>query len=92
MQHQLNVLPAGGHHLERHLAVAGLFDIEDEIAAGLLHDAYFAIGHEILHKLLLFVRHQPCEVGLVLGIYTGHQLYVGAESSSQFSILLYLVR
>ena len=92
-QHQLHVLPAGGHQLQRHLAVAGVLDVEDEVAAGLLHDAYFAIGHEILHKLLLFVRHQPSEVGLVFGIYPRHQFNIGAETRADFqlSIINYFI-
>ena len=43
-------------------------------------------------KLLLFVGHQPREVGLVLSIDTGHQLYVGTETLAVDTPLFHLLR
>ena len=55
-------------------------DVEHEVFAGLLHYAQLAVGHEVLRKHLFLVRHQPREVGLILGIDTCHQFYVGTEA------------
>ena len=79
LQNDSCLLPRCSQHLEAHSSVCFL-DIEDEILRGLLDDSEFTIGHEILRELLLFVRHQPREVGLVLGIDACHQFDVGAEA------------
>ena len=42
--------------------------------------------------MLFLVRHEPREVGLVLGIYACHQLYVGAESLAVYVPLLCFLR
>ena len=78
-QHDTHPLPRCGQHLEAH-AIGGLLDIHHEVFRGLFHNAYLTVGHEVLHKLFLLIGHQPREVGLVLGIYTGHQFDIGAES------------
>ena len=80
-QYDADLLFRGGKDLELHHTFANLIDVKDQILGCNLHNTQFAIGHEILHKLLLFVRHQPCEVGLVLSVYSRHQLYIGSEDS-----------
>ena len=57
------------------------FYVEHQVLRSFLHHAQFAIGHKVLGEHFLFVWHQPCEVGLVLGIDAGHQLDVGAEAA-----------
>ena len=71
----LDLLLGGGVYLK----AAILVDIHHEILAGLLHDAEVAVGHEVLHKLLLLVGHEPGEVGLVLGVDACHEFDIGAE-------------
>ena len=74
------VLLRGGQNLELCLAIGCLLDVHHEVLRGLFHDADFAIGHEILHKLLLLVGHEPREVGLVFGIDASHQFDIGSEA------------
>ena len=57
------------------------FYVEHQVLRSFLHHAQFAIGHEVLREHLLLIRHEPREVGLVLGIDAGHQLDVGAETA-----------
>ena len=80
----LNLLLGGGIYLEATILV----DIHHEVLAGLLHDAQVAVGHEVLHKLLLLVGHEPSEVGLVLGVDACHEFYVGAEHAGCILIVI----
>ena len=64
----------------QNLQAAVFVDVHDEVLRGLLDDAEFAIGHEVLRELLLLVGHEPGEVGLVFGVDAGHQLDIRAES------------
>ena len=58
----------------------GLLDIHHKILRGLFYYSHLAIRHEVLHKLLFLVRHQPGKVGLVLSINACHQLDVRTEA------------
>ena len=73
------LLPRRRGYFQMYLPAVGIFNVHHQVLAGLLHDAQFAVGHEVLHKLLLLVGHEPSEVGLVLGVDACHELYVGAE-------------
>ena len=89
-QNQRDLLLARCKDLELHEVTAPLFlrrgvgdealDIKDEILARLLDHSQLTIGHEILREALLLIRHQPCEVGLILSIYACHQLDVRTET------------
>ena len=84
LHHNAHLLFRGGQHLEADLC-ANLLHVHNEVARGLLHDAQFAVGHEVLRELLLLVGHQPREVGLVLGVDARHQFDVGAEAGADAS-------
>ena len=67
-------------YLKLYLTVSHLLNVQHKVFRGLLDNANLTIGHEILHELLLLVRHEPCEVGLILSIDTSHQFDIGAET------------
>ena len=73
--HQLHFLQRSGIKLQTTILV----HIHHEVFSSLLDDTQIAIRHEILYKLLFFIRHQPSKVGLILGIDTGHQFDVWTE-------------
>ena len=85
------LLSAGGEDLELDLSPTDLVDVEHQVLRCLLDHTKLAIGHEVLGEHLLFVGHQPGEVGLVLGIDTCHQLDVGTESRAVDAPLLHLL-
>ena len=91
-EHDAYVLLRGGEDFEDCRTVFHAGDVEYEVFASFLHDAQFAIGHEVLGKHLLLVRHQPGEVRLVLSIYTCHQFDVGTETWLRKAPLLAFLR
>ena len=79
-QHDASLPSRCSQYLQAHATLRSRVDVHDEIPRRLLHHTQLSIGHEILRELLLLVGHEPCEVGLVLGIDPRHQLDVGAET------------
>ena len=79
-QHDASFLSRRRQHLQTHPTFRRGVDVHDEIPRCLLHQTQFAIRHEVLGELLFLVRHEPCEVGLVLRIDARHQFDVGAET------------
>ena len=51
-------------------------NIQNSIFRGILHISHFTVRHEVLYPRFLLIRLQPGEVGLIIGIYTGHKLDV----------------
>ena len=80
IEHDTHLFLGCRQNLKAHLTIVYLLDVHDEVLRGLLHDAQFTIGHEVLHELLLLVRHEPRKVGLVLSIDTSHQLDIRPET------------
>ena len=72
-ENDVDILFAGTLYLELIFSFLGFFYAEDNVFAGILYHSHLTVRHEILHKLLLFVRHEPCEVRLVFCIDTRHQ-------------------
>ena len=72
-------------NLKSHLTLSGILNIENKVLRSLFHNTDFTIRHEVLHKLLFFVRHEPCEVGLVLRIDTRHQFDIRPEAFTDCS-------
>ena len=81
-EYDVDILFAGSLYLELILSCYSLFNAEDEVFAGILYHSHLTVRHEILHKLFFLVRHEPCEVWLVLGIYTRHKLDIGPVDAS----------
>ncbi len=77
-QRHIYLLTACGENTQLYLAVAIRLYVHQQIFGGVLHGTEFAVGKEILGELLLFVGHEPCEVGLVFGEDAGHKLDVRA--------------
>ena len=83
-QHYPHLLLTGSQHLKCHQTpLSGRRgaggEVYNVVLRRLLHHPNLPIRHEVLHKLLLLVGHQPREVRLVLRIDSRHQLDVGAE-------------
>ncbi|MPM34973.1 hypothetical protein SDC9_81563 [bioreactor metagenome] len=51
--------------------------VGDHVFRRILHVAHLRVRHEVLGPGLFFIRLQPAEVGLVIGIDTRHQLDIG---------------
>ena len=85
-QNHLHLLLGSSKQLEVHLA-CGIssghlailihhIDVHNQVLVGTFHDSQLTIWHEVLGESLLLVWHEPCEVRLVLGEHTCHQLDV----------------
>ena len=61
-------------------------DIHQQVGRRILHHAQLAVRHEILCKSLFFIRLQPREVGLVVGIHTRHQFDVRTVLVGQVAV------
>ncbi len=59
---------------------------DGRIERGVLDHADSFVRHEVLRETLLFTRHQPREVGLIVGEHTAHQFDVGTVVVGQFAI------
>ena len=72
LEYDTNLFLRSGQNLKGGMCSVGLLDIHHKILRGLFYYSHLAIRHEVLHKLLFLVRHQPGKVGLVLGINACH--------------------
>ena len=59
---------------------------QNGFCAGVLHTAYFFVGHEILCECFFLERSQPSEVGLIVGKHAGHQLDIRAVFVCQVAV------
>ncbi len=60
--------------------------LQRQLRIGILHHPQLAIGKEVLHKHLLFIRRKPGKVRLVIGVDAGHQLDIGAIFVGQIAV------
>ena len=95
-QDDADLLLRGGKELEGDPWLPSLGEglgvgIEHQILRSLLHYPELTIRHKVLGEHLFLVWHQPCEVGLVLGIDTCHEFDVGAETLTVDAPTLHLL-
>ena len=90
-QDDADLLLRGGKDLEFNRIMTHFTDIEHQILRSLLHYPELTIRHKVLGEHLFLVWHQPCEVGLVLGIDTCHEFDVGAETLTVDAPTLHLL-
>ena len=60
--------------------------IHGSLYGGILYCSHCLIGHEVLLEGLLLEGLEPGEVRLVVGKYSGHELYIGAILISQVAV------
>ena len=77
-QNHCNILFRSSEYLKVNLVSVGWADVHKKILARVFHYAQFPVREEILHESLLLVWLEPCEVRLILGVDTCHQLDVRA--------------
>ena len=83
--HPCLFIPAGGVDTQGGLSGPDI-ETQHSLCACILDNAHLFVGHEVLGEGLFLIGCQPCEIGLIVGKHSGHQLNIRAVGIGQIPV------